>query len=99
MASVMHLVPKQPKKDFNKLYYNDGKVLRFTAQYKDARPEDMERLFVMNFHMFDDTLSIHEPPQRNIGIVTGRFLEKGVHLNQETGKLFQAVDFFPGAIV
>ncbi len=38
-----------------------------------VRSEDAERLFVVNFHLFDDTLSIHEPPQRNLGIVTGRF--------------------------
>jgi len=56
-------------------------------------------LFVVNFHLFDDSVSIHEPPQRNLGIVTGRFLEKGIHLNQMTGQLFQQSDLFPGAII
>eukprot|EP00929_Paragymnodinium_shiwhaense_P075597 TRINITY_DN3866_c0_g2_i1.p1 TRINITY_DN3866_c0_g2~~TRINITY_DN3866_c0_g2_i1.p1 ORF type:complete len:750 (+),score=214.58 TRINITY_DN3866_c0_g2_i1:92-2341(+) len=99
MGSVLQLNPKPPVKDFNKLFYNEGKILRFTAQYASPKPEDAERLFVFNFHMFDDTLSIHEPPQRNIGIVTGRYLEKAVHLNQVTGKLFRPQDFYPGAIV
>lgn len=99
MASVLHLLPKVPKKDFNKLYYNDGKVLRFTAQFADPKPEDVERLFVINFHLYDDTLSIHEPPQRNLGIMTGKYLEKSVHLNQMTGKLFKPQDMYPGAIV
>merc|ERR1719191_973403 len=49
--------------------------------------------------LFDDTLTIHEPPQRNLGIVTGKFLEKGVHLNQKTGKLFEPADLMPGNIV
>jgi hypothetical protein len=56
MSSVLHLIPKVPKKDFHKLYNNDGKILRFT----------------------------------------GKFLEKGVHLNQKTGRLFEPVDLIPG---
>jgi hypothetical protein len=99
MGSVLQLNPKPPKKDFKKLYYNDGKIARFTAQFKDPKPEDAERLFVVNYHLFDDTLSIHEPPQRNIGIITGRFLEKAVHLNQNTGKLFTVEDLFVGAVI
>lgn len=99
MSSVLHLIPKVPKKDFHKLFNNDGKILRFTGKYVDPKPEDVSRRFVFNFHVFDDTLSIHEPPQRNLGIVTGKFLEKGVHLNQKTGKLFEPADLMPGNIV
>jgi len=99
MSSVIHLIPKQPKKDLVKLFNNEGKILRFTARFADPKPEDVNRLFVFNFHLFDDTLSIHEPPQRNLGIVTGRFLEKGVHLNMETGDLFNVEDMMPGKTV
>eukprot|EP00746_Dinoflagellata_sp_MGD_P074116 gnl/MRDRNA2_/MRDRNA2_29981_c0_seq1.p1 gnl/MRDRNA2_/MRDRNA2_29981_c0~~gnl/MRDRNA2_/MRDRNA2_29981_c0_seq1.p1 ORF type:complete len:762 (+),score=175.42 gnl/MRDRNA2_/MRDRNA2_29981_c0_seq1:63-2288(+) len=99
MSSVLHLIPKVPKKDFHKLYNNDGKILRFTGKFTNPKPEDVERRFVFNFHLFDDTLSIHEPPQRNLGIVTGKFLEKGVHLNQKTGRLFEPADLLPGNTV
>merc|ERR1719359_631542 len=99
MSSVLHLIPKVPKKDFHKLYNNDGKILRFTGKFLKAKAEDAERRFVFNFALFDDTLSIHEPPQRNLGIVTGKFLEKGVHLNQKTGRLFEPADLIPGNIV
>merc|ERR1719265_1367573 len=99
MSSVLHLIPKEPKKDFHKLYNNDGKILRFTAKFAKPKAEDVERRFGFNFHLFDDTLSIHEPPQRNLGIVTGKFLEKGVHLNQVTGKLFEPKDLVPGSII
>merc|ERR1719169_183945 len=99
MTSVLNLIPKQPKKDFVKLFKNDGKIIRFTARFADPKPEDAERLFVVNFHLFDDTLSIHEPPQRNLGIVTGQFLEKSVHLNMVTGNLFTPQDLYPGAII
>lgn len=96
MSSVIHLIPKAPKKDFVKLFNNEGKVLRFTARFANPKPEDQNRLFVFNFHLFDDTLSIHEPPQRNLGIVTGRFLEKSTHVNLETGELFKPEDLLPG---
>merc|ERR1719230_890306 len=96
MTSVLSLIPKQPKKDFIKLFKNSCKIIRFTARFCDPKPEDAERLFVVNFHLEDDTLSIHEPPQRNLGIVTGKFLEKGVHLNQNTGQMFSPSDLLPG---
>lgn len=99
MSSVLHLIPKVPKKDFMKLFNNEGKILRFTGKFTQAKPEDEGRRFVFNFHLFDDTLSIHEPPQRNLGIVTGKFLEKGVHLNQKTGRLFEPADLIPGSII
>jgi len=98
MSSVINLIPKKPKKDQVKLFNHEGKILRFTARFANPKPEDQSRLFVFNFHLFDDELSIHEPPQRNLGIVTGRFLEKGVHMNQETGELFKALDLVPGSI-
>jgi hypothetical protein len=99
MSSVLNLIPKKPKKDLVKLFNHEGKILRFTARFADPKPEDQNRLFVFNFHMFDDTISIHEPPQRNLGIVTGRFLEKGVHMNQISGDLFKAEDLVPGNVV
>merc|ERR1719247_2736390 len=99
MTSVLSLIPKPPKKDFVKLFKYQDKIIRFTARFANPKPEDAERLFVVNFHLFDDTLSIHEPPQRNLGIVTGRFLEKGIHLNMQTGNLFAAQDLYPGAII
>jgi len=92
-------MPKPPRKDFVKLYGNDGKVLRFTAQLAEAKPEDGDRLFVVNYNLADDTMQIFEPPQRNIGIVTGKFLEKGVHTNQITGELFKPQDFVSGNVI
>jgi hypothetical protein len=96
MGSVMHLIPKPPRKDFIKLFNNEGKILRFTARFANPRPEDVDRMFVINFHLFDDTVSIHEPPQRNLGIVTGKFLDKAVHVNQVSGKIFEVGDFMEG---
>jgi len=98
MASVTDLIPKQPKKDMVKIFNNQGKVYRFTARF--AKPVDnLNRLFIFNFYPSDDTLMVHEPPQRNLGLVTGRFLEKGLHVNLETGLRIQPDDLRPGKIV
>jgi len=99
LGSVYSLNPKPPRRDFEKLYYNDGKILRYTARFVDAKEEHKDRVFVVNYFLFDDTLSIHEPPQRNSGIVTGKFLEKGTHANGVNGKLFSQQDLYPGAII
>jgi len=99
MSSVTHLIPKQPKKDMKKLFDQAGKILRFKARFHNANPEDEDRIFVISHYLQDDTLSIHEPPQRNLGIVTGQFLEQGVHMNQMTGKLFEPSDLLPGNVI
>jgi len=99
MSSVTHLIPKPPAKDFNKLFTHADKVLRFKARFADPKPEDVDRVFVVSFYLQDDCLSIHEPPQRNLGIVTGRFLEKAVHMNQITGSLFRPEDLLPGTLI
>lgn len=96
LTSVTHLIPKAPKKDMVKLFNHEGKVLRFKAKFSNPKAEDVDRLFVVSYFLADDAVSIHEPPQRNLGIVTGRFLEKGVHMNQITGQLFTKDDLVPG---
>jgi hypothetical protein len=99
MASVINLIPKVPRRDFHKIMYNDKKKLGFTAMLNNAREEDVNRRFIFQFDLQDDSLGIHEPPQRNSGIVGGRFLEKKVHLNQKTGRLFTPEDLLPGSVV
>jgi hypothetical protein len=99
MASVINLIPKVPRRDFHKIMYNEGKKLGFTAMLNNPREEDMNRRFIFQFDLQDDTVGIHEPPQRNSGIVGGRFLEKKVHLNQKTGRLFTPEDLLPGNVV
>jgi len=97
MASVIHLVPKVPRKDLIKLFANTGKTLRFTSKFGgNVLPEDLDRRFVFSYHLHDDTVAIHEPPQRNLGIVTGKFLKNGIHCNEATKKLFTPKDLLPG---
>ena len=95
------LVLKPPKKDMKKFVLNDGKLLRYVAKLIDT-PEfplksryDAEREFVVTYYLVDDTILIFEPPQRNSGIVGGKFLERQKVKNPDN-KLYTQVDLTVG---
>lgn len=58
------LVPKPPKKQFQKMLDNDRKILRFSATLTSNKQEDKDRVFVVSYYLADDTVGIYEPPQR-----------------------------------
>ena len=45
----------------------DSNVLRFVARLDTTRPIDMDRRFIVFYHLSDDTITLFEPPQRNSG--------------------------------
>ena len=45
----------------------DSNVLRFVARLDTTRPIDMDRRFIIFYHLSDDTITVFEPPQRNSG--------------------------------
>jgi len=55
----------------------ESNVLRFVARLDTTRPIDMDRRFIVFYHLSDDTIAVFEPPQRNSGIIGGKFLERG----------------------
>lgn len=59
----------------------DKIVLRFACRLLDSEQyrlvnNDRDRRFVLNFFAADDTVAVFEPPQRNSGIVGGKFLQR-----------------------
>lgn len=54
----------------------ESNVLRFVARMDTARPIDMERRFIVSYFLSDDTILVFEPPQRNSGIIGGKFIER-----------------------
>jgi hypothetical protein len=76
LGSCKYLVLKPPKKDFVKMLENEHKVLRFLAKLETRYPEDASRRFVISFRLADDMITIYEPPQRNAGILGGKFMER-----------------------
>merc|ERR1719201_1760808 len=92
------LHPTPPRKDLAKMMKYDGKIICYNTKLikdgkKDVSPNDQKRLFVFRYFLSDDTMSIFEPPQRNSGFISGKFLERGKHTNVDTGKFFAKEDF------
>lgn len=59
-------------RDFLKFMERDRKglecnVLRFVAKLDTTRPINLDRRFIIFYHLSDDTISIYEPPLRNSG--------------------------------
>ena len=89
------------------LYFRDGMashVLRFVAVMDTNYSVDMSRRFIVSFYLSDDTIAVFEPPQRNSGVLGGKYLERGrVKLpgqeifKSELTKYYTASDFYVGA--
>uniref|UniRef100_A0A3Q0T880 EF-hand domain-containing family member C2 n=1 Tax=Amphilophus citrinellus TaxID=61819 RepID=A0A3Q0T880_AMPCI len=109
LGSCLCLLPKPPQKDFHKFmekdrYGLDSKVLTFRAKMITADPTDRERVFIISFYLCDDTISVFERPQRNSGVLGGRFLARGrvkkpgqELFKSELSQYFTAQDLYVGA--
>uniref|UniRef100_A0A7S3GFT2 Uncharacterized protein n=1 Tax=Palpitomonas bilix TaxID=652834 RepID=A0A7S3GFT2_9EUKA len=76
LGSYMFLIPKVPKKNYEKIMSNDRKILRFRCKLDTTKPEDVDRRFILSYYLSDDTFSMFEPPISNSGISGGKFLER-----------------------
>lgn len=99
LGSWKYLVLKPPRKDVKKLIEKDKLQLRFGAVMDTNAPEDIDRKFIVTYYLADDTLAIFEPPQRNSGIVGGKFLQRRRVMNPSTGKYFSPQDMFVGQVI
>jgi hypothetical protein len=96
------LIPKPPKRDIFKLMANDRKILRYTGKLVEVpgRPltnADLDRKFIVQFFLSNDTVMIFEPPTRNSGIIGGKFLERMEVYKEGTNERYLQSDFFVGA--
>jgi len=94
-SCVGSLAQKAPKK-----VLGEAKILRYLGRKITGKPEDETREFVISFFVTDKTISIHEPPKRNTGIVGGPFLKRLLAKNlSEGGELLTEGSFYVGATV
>mmetsp|Transcript_14043 Transcript_14043/g.30012 ORF Transcript_14043/g.30012 Transcript_14043/m.30012 type:complete len:586 (-) Transcript_14043:836-2593(-) len=99
--NCISLIPKPAKRDLFKLMLNEKKILRFSARLietpgKTLTNADLDRKFVVQYFLADDTMSIFEPPTRNSGIIGGKFLER-MKVQKECGTDYVPTDCFVGA--
>ena len=50
------------------------------------------------YYLADDTISVYEPPQKNTGVMGGKFLQRGPHRKSD-GSKFKPSEFHVGATV
>jgi hypothetical protein len=98
LANCKTLVPKAPKTEFDILGVKLEKdILRFKGKFADPCPDDACRKFIFSLYLCDGTIVVREPPERNSGVMGGKFLARGKFTNQATGSLVVPGDFFIGA--
>ncbi|XP_028991577.1 EF-hand domain-containing family member C2 [Betta splendens] len=109
LSSCHGLLPKPPQKDFQKFMEKDrcglnSNVLNFRAKLLSTNQVDSERLFIISFYLSDDSISVYERPQRNSGVIGGKFLVRGrvkkpgqELFKRELSEYFTAQDLYVGA--
>ena len=109
LCSCAGLIMKPPQRDFKKFMEKDRKglishVLRFVAIMDTDYTVDKSRRFIVSFYLSDDTIAVFEPPQRNSGVLGGKYLERGAVklpgqeiFKSEFTKYYTAKDFYIGA--
>ncbi|XP_041856758.1 EF-hand domain-containing family member C2 [Melanotaenia boesemani] len=76
LSSCQSILLKPHKKDFHKFMKKDGNVLNFRAKMMTTDLVDRDRVFIISFYLCDDSMSVFEQPQKNSGILGGKFLER-----------------------
>ncbi|XP_798540.1 EF-hand domain-containing family member C2 [Strongylocentrotus purpuratus] len=109
LCSCMGLLPKPPRRDFIKFMEKDrhgldSNVIRFVARLDTTKPIDVDRRFIISYFLSDDTVAVFEPPERNSGIIGGKFLERGrikkpnqARFGTELSDYFTARDLYVGS--
>lgn len=104
LQNCLSLVPKPPRRDMHKLMNKDKIILRFTVRMVETdthkhSPIDLQRRFVLNYFMMDDSAQVFEPPQRNSGIAGGKFLERQKVYKPNSEEIYTYMDLYVGAVV
>ncbi|KAA6383463.1 MAG: putative flagellar protofilament ribbon protein rib74, partial [Streblomastix strix] len=99
LATCFHIQPKVWPRDVFKLLVLDKEALHFLCRIETSIPGESERRFVLTFFLNDDSIQVYEPPQRNIGCVTGKFIDRTKIYKPDTNIFYGPKDFFVGAVI
>jgi len=99
LASCIHLTPRVPSRDINKLMNEVKRIMRFEARAKNCKKEDENRRFIVGVFVADGSVGVWETKQRNSGHTEGKFAFKSRKKNSATGTWFKPSDFIVGETV
>lgn len=71
----------KPAKDWQKANRNMGQIIRCKMKMLTENRVNAERVFMLTFHLEDDSLSVYEEKTKNSGCNGGQFLKRGVYVN------------------
>ncbi|XP_068244018.1 EF-hand domain-containing family member C2-like [Palaemon carinicauda] len=77
----------------------EGTILRFGARLVTDKEKDRDREFIINFYIFDSTVSVFEIPRLNSGLRAGMFLSRGLVAKGESGQYVKGQDLFAGNVI
>lgn len=99
LASCLHLTPRPPRSDINKLMSEASKIMRFEGRMMNGREEDENRRFIIGVYIADGSIGVWEIRKRNSGHAEGKIALKSRKNNPATGTWFKPSDFYVGATV
>ena len=83
---------KTSGKDVNKMLQQDKYILRFECRLLSEVKDSNEKTFILSFYCGDDTIQVYETSERNSGVWSGKFLERGRYNHPLTGKQYCEAD-------
>jgi len=99
LASCLHLTPRPPRTDINKIMAEAHKIMRFEGRMLNGREEDETRRFIIACWVADGSVAVWEQKKRNSGHSEGKFALKSRKKNIATGTWFKPSDFYVGGVV
>ncbi|KAK2957470.1 putative flagellar protofilament ribbon protein rib74 [Blattamonas nauphoetae] len=99
LGSVFHVQPRPWPRDVFKMLVRDKDQLHYLARWETNSPVEVERRFVITFFLSDDSVQVSEPPQRNLGVVQGKWMERAKLYKPDSNVYYTPQDFFLGAVL
>jgi hypothetical protein len=105
-ADTLHTVYGHPKpqKNWKKVQRNLGQIIRCKCKLLSGNAVNLSRIFMLTFHLEDDTIGVYEEVVRNSGVSGGNFLKRGNYDNGlppegEEPRPFLATDIYLGNVI
>jgi hypothetical protein len=92
-------VASEAKKDGQKATMNAGIILRYVAKLDNPKREDVNRTFIIQIYLEDDSIQIMEPPVRNSGFKGGVFLTRTPVQSSLGGRCVAPTDLYIGVTI
>ena len=105
-ADTLHTVYGHPKpqKNWKKIQRNLGQIIRCKCKLVTGNEVNLSRVFMLTFHLEDDTIGVYEEVVRNSGVDGGNFLKRGSYVNglppdSDEPRPFLPTDIYLGNII